>query len=438
MTSAYLALQEAIDRLQIIDTHEHLPAFERDRHDTGDVLSEYLIQYFWRDLISAGMPKAEYQRLISRDMPLMAKWEVLEPYWKLCRLTGYGQALDIAARGLYGVKGIKRQNIEEMNEAFLKHRDGQHYQRVLKEKSGIRISLLDISFVNQHLDCDRRYFRPVFRMERFLEPRRFDDIETVERETGIPVRSFPDWLDACEAQIDLNMAQGAVAMKSAFAYERALRYDRVPFHEAEQCFNCFFDSAHIPDWKERSVSGSLAYQNYMMRHILRLLERKGIPLQLHTGMQDGHGNMLSNANPVLLSNLFIQYPGLQFILMHMAYPYWQELCVLVKNCPNVAMDMCWGFQVSPMAAKAVLRQALELVPINKICAYGGDSAFIDAVYGSQRQTRRVVGEVLYDMMDAGKLEGQEEALALAEMLLYQNPYRLFGLERHLREETILV
>ena len=75
--------------MTIIDTHEHFPGRECSRNHDADVLSKYLLHYFSCDLISAGLSRE--QLIFARDSskPLMQRWKTVEPFWQICRYTGY-------------------------------------------------------------------------------------------------------------------------------------------------------------------------------------------------------------------------------------------------------------------------------------------------------------------------------------------------------------
>ena len=48
----------------------------------------------------------------------MERWLLIEPYWEHARHTGYGRALDLSVRVLYGLDGIRRDTIEALDAAF--------------------------------------------------------------------------------------------------------------------------------------------------------------------------------------------------------------------------------------------------------------------------------------------------------------------------------
>ena len=107
-----------IAAMPVIDTHEHLPFAESDRPKDVDVLREYLSHYLSADLVSAGLPPADLERVRNPGLPLAERWDLVEPFWEACRYTGYARALDIAVRGIYGIDGIRRSTLAALDAAF--------------------------------------------------------------------------------------------------------------------------------------------------------------------------------------------------------------------------------------------------------------------------------------------------------------------------------
>ena len=227
-------IHEYVKGLEIIDTHEHLPAFESLREKDTDVLKEYLQHYLSCDLISAGLRQDDYEKVINNKLPLMERWKLVEPYWEFARNTGYARSLDISVRGLYGIDKICRDTIEELNKKFLDSLNTGHFKKVLKEKSKIKVSLLhDIPKENErivfdsNLACDKNFFRNVYPVDNLIFPQMGDDMKRIEKQTGITICCFDDMLDACEKLLDNALDHGAAALKSALAYQRSLNYEKV-------------------------------------------------------------------------------------------------------------------------------------------------------------------------------------------------------------------
>ncbi len=435
MNIFYNEILDFINTLEIIDTHEHLPCKEKDRNKDADVLKEYLGHYFNRDLMSAGLSREEYNIIIEENIPIMEKWKIVEPYWEISRCTGYGRALDIVAKDIYSIDKIDAATIKELNDKFLKTLKIGYFKKILKDKCKIKTSLLNVETLDEKynpleersIHCEREFFSPVYRIEDLVFPRFWSQIQKIEKQSGIGITSFSRWLEATEIIIEKAYSMGSVALKNHLAYIRTLKYDRIPKSFAEKEFNNIFSTIHMPDWNEKPAPTGKAFQDYMFHFILDIANRKNLIIQIHTGIQEGNGNRLSNSNPELLANLFLEYPKVTFDLFHMSYPYQNELTVLAKNFTNVFIDMCWAHIVSPVASVNALLEWFFTIPLNKISAFGGDYLFIDGVYGHLKIAQQNVAKALSIKVEEGLFD-MDKAKKVARMLFYENPKNIFRLD----------
>lgn len=441
MNSTFEKILEYVRELDIIDTHEHLPYneevwLEEYRTNGGDVFKEYLSHYFSCDLVSAGLPQADLQKVTTTDLPVMEKWELLEPYWDAARHTGYGRALDIAVQGIYKIDGISRDTIEEVNRGFLASLKPGHFQRVLKDLSRIKVSLLDS--LDGDLNCDRTFFRPVFRMDSFIIPGSIEEIQYVEDLTGIRITSFDAWCECCRKVLDIVLEKGVVALKCGLAYQRSLQFERTTRAMAEAEFNDFLEGISRDGLHTQIPLLGKHCQNYMMHYILELAHQRQLVYQFHTGLQEGFGNHISWSDPSLMTNLFIEYPDVRFDLFHIGYPFQQKLSALAKNFANVHIDMCWAHIISPRASVSALAEYLDSVPFNKISAFGGDYLFVDGVYGHQQIARENVSKALAMKVNEDIFD-PDRAKEIAHCLFYENPSRIFKLvmRKNLTETVII-
>lgn len=415
-------IYEYIKGMQIIDTHEHLPAFESER-ERHDVISEYLRHYFSVDLISAGLSRKDYERLRGNELGLMEKWNIVEKYWGAARHTGYGQALAITARDLYGVDGINRDTITALNDAYLKSYEEEHYKKVLKDMSKIKVSILDRE---GDTPFDPDYFVVANNIDFLVCPGCGSDIMVLEEQTGVSINTFADYLRACEIRIEKHSRVSPI-LKCALAYYRSLDFAKTTKHEAEQGFKTLLGSGAHSRRPEQTYPVIPQFSNYLFRYITGLAQEKGMIMQIHTGIQEGNGNTLTNSKPTHLNEIFLEYPRMRFDLFHTGYPYHLELGVLCKMFPNVYADMCWVHIISPVAARNILSEWLELFPYTKINGFGGDYCLVDGVYGHQYLARRNIAAVLSEKVEDG-LFSVEEACRIGKAILHDNPVRIFGLD----------
>ena len=101
-------LSQFIRDTTVVDTHEHMRK-ERDwvEEGPGDVLEDLFTNYVPADLISAGARPEAVQRLVDGAAPdIEGRWSAVEDAWAAIRHTGYGQAVRLIARHVYGIDQI--------------------------------------------------------------------------------------------------------------------------------------------------------------------------------------------------------------------------------------------------------------------------------------------------------------------------------------------
>jgi len=422
MTSTYETIREHVFALEIIDTHEHLPTFERNRPQESDVLEEYLTHYFSCDLVSAGLSDEGIAFARDHTKSLAERWRTVAPYWSAARNTGYARSLDIAARELYGIDAINGDTLDALNARFVAAREaGGHYDTVLKRTAKIVTSIEDggsscVPGGGAEVDFD--YFSPVLRLDGFIAPESKDALAELSKQTGVAIASLADLKHAVEVQLDHNLERGWIGLKCGLAYMRTLRFDAVSDADAEDDFAKLLEGA--AQWSLKRL------QDHMMHFVCALANARKLPFQFHTGLQEGNGNFIGHSDPTLLTNLFMDYPDVRFDLFHIGYPYQQAMSALAKNFRNVFIDFCWANIISPEASIRALIEYLDAVPANKISGFGGDYAFIDGVVGHAFIARENIAKALTFKVKHGSF-GIDRAKELARMILYENPRALFGL-----------
>ena len=110
--------------------------------------------------------------------------------------------------------------------------------------------------------------------------------------------------------------------------------------------------------------------------------------------------------------------------------YLSERAYFAGSVANVFIVMAWGHIITPEGARRALSEWLDAVPASKICGFGGDYAFVDAVYGHQAIARENVARVLSEKVAEGSMS-VERAKEIAGWLLHDNAVRIFRLEDRL-------
>lgn len=444
----YKRLLAEIEKIPLVDTHEHLISERARRRQKIDFFS-WFAHYGSTDLVSAGMSPATLDMIRDPEMQLDERWNHVAPFWKHARSTGYGRVLLRAARDLFEVSDINETTWRELSEKIAaSNRDGW-YHYVLKEKGNFEICILhELKWRAEEFkeDIPRQpepeLFAPVAMFDDFIMissrrpsvlpggPLNPPGLDVISERTGVAIHSLDDLLHALDIAFEREVAEGVVGVKCALAYHRVLRFERPTKGEAEKVLNTILSNfeghagrAPIPalSWDELRP-----FQDYMMHQVIRRAIDHALPIQVHTGIQEGNANLITNSNPTHLTNLFLQYPEADFDVFHAGYPFTSETAVLGKTFPNVYIDLCWVWAMGSGLAQRILDEWTEIVPANKIFAFGGDYIFVEGAYAASRLAREGVAHTLAKKVREGYLR-ETEAISLATKILRENARTLFRL-----------
>ncbi len=417
------ALREHIFSLQIIDTHEHIPDEEVACADTLGFFN-FFEHYVSSDLVSAGMPRASLEAMRNPHNGLLPgeRWKLMEPWWPFACTTAYGRAMIEYMGELFGAGEINGETIAHLCLRIVSARQPGWYHTVLREKAGIDKALV-IRWPGQSVDVDRELFRAVPILDHYATPSTRADLETLEKEAGHAIQTLDQLMAAQEALLDRFAAKGIVAVKIFLAYQRTLQFDRCAQAEAARAFDRIWLSQKL----DLGFADLKRLQDFMTRRLVGLAAERGLPVQIHTGLQEGNGNRLENSKPTLLTDLILDHPKAQFVLFHAGYPWAGEVSAMAKNFPNVYADLCWMPAVSPAFAARTLDEWIETIPANKIFAVGGDSNYVEGAYGHCNRARRIVSDVLGAKVAQGYFT-EGEAEWVAGRILRENARELFKID----------
>ncbi len=413
-------MSEAVGSIRLIDTHEH---FWTEAERNAKPMNVFqLLHYVTSDMWADGLDRSESEKTFSDpSVPLEKKWEVFNRHWPNIRNTAYSRALLRAAKDLYGVEDISEQSYRQLSEKIQAANHPGWYAEVLRKRAGIDLSICDIGQAGAKLDP--AMFRAVIRLDEFTLLA--DTVAIVEKRDQVTVTSLADWEAALDQAFARAKAAGFVAIKSGIAYNRTLEFKDVSQADAEACFKTLVarrGTISRDEWRRVSVP----LQDYMFGRIAANCAKHQLPFQIHTGLFYDTWRDVSLSNPSLLTPLIIRHPKTRFVLMHGGYPYGAELLAMAKNLPNVVLDLCWVYVISPSFAYRLIDEAVETVPADKILGFGGDYQIPEGAYGHALLCRETVSKVLADKV----LEGywsEEEAITYARLILRENAIRVFGL-----------
>src|SRR3990172_11474333 len=101
----YERLIELMAGMEIVDSHEHLPA-ESERIAKCPDFSLLFSHYCQSDLLAAGMPQRDLAAFLKDETPLDEKWRLFKPFYLLIQDGSYCRAAHIAMENSYGLSRL--------------------------------------------------------------------------------------------------------------------------------------------------------------------------------------------------------------------------------------------------------------------------------------------------------------------------------------------
>ena len=414
-------LERFIFTAPMVDTHEHLWSENKYVHDGPDILQDLFGTYVSADLVVAGMSVEALDKALDKANPdIAARFDLIKPFWEHCQFTGYGEAVSLIAKEVYGLAELTSEGLAEANKgreslkqpgerlrllkevAKLDHVQIDNFELVCKpDSSGLDFFLYDLSwvkFVNAELDVKFIFF-----------------------ETGIDLKSIGDLRVAISA-LFAKYGPLAIAIKTQHAYNRTLLWEPRSDAEAEKVLQKLLGG------EELSVGERLCLGDWCFARGIEQALEHNLPIKIHTGYYAGHSRMpVEFIKPGHLSELLKTYPAARFVLMHTGYPYTQEILALAKHYPNVYLDMCWAWSIDPYRSVDVIRNFIHAVPSNKLFAFGGDTFWPGAALAYSIQTRKWLARALKAEVSDGYLT-EAQAIALAGKMMRENQLACFDVE----------
>jgi hypothetical protein len=417
-------LAHEISAIALVDTHEHLFREDRwagDDADRHDILRDLFMNYVPADLEVAGATKEALERLLDPAAgDLESRFVGIRDAWEATQLTGYGEAVRLIAKEIYGLDSLTVEGLEAAQRKLDELRRPGERLRLLRDVAGLDHVQID-DFV---WACEPDESGPGF----FLYDLSWADlangvvkIEDLHRETGIEVSTLDDLREALAAIFRRN-APYAIAVKAQHAYWRTLRWEERSDEDAAHALRVTLAGGEVDE------ATRLALGDWCWARGVELAVEHDLPFKIHTGHYAGAGYMqIDRVRAGNLSPLLARYPEARFVLMHISYPYTDELVSIAKHYPNVWVDLCWAWSIDPYSSADFVRRFLHAVPSNKLFAFGGDTMWPTSAVAYSIQARRGLRRALEAEVAAGDLT-EQEAIAVARRLMHDNQYACFDIE----------
>jgi len=414
-------LYHAISEFEIVDAHEHLPTESEYLAAGYSGLNMFAGGYIWHDLESAGLPASFKATMRSNGNRAVDDWwPLIRPYWEAARNTSFSRALLITARDLFGLPDINDSTIHELAECIRKDNQPGLYQKILRERCHIRCA---ISCVDQASFPADPVLRGITMLLKSDDPGPASSwnwelpgssiLRELSRRAGRRIIDLQEAVDVAQSLLRAEVAAGAVGFKM---YVGEYRAPQVESARREM-------QAAASDGALEGACPALRY--YLFDKCLDVAAEAGIPVAVHTG----YWGDFRRVDPKMMFSFAVRRSDVRFDLFHLGAPMIRDALMMGKLLPNVTLNLCWAPVISQTQTVRALDELIDLVPITKVIAFGGDyRAAVHKVYGHLVMAREAVSAAFASRVAAGEMN-MEYALHLARLWFYDNPMRIYGLDR---------
>ncbi len=402
------SLIREMEQFEIIDCHEHLGP-ERQRVDNKVDFVNLFFQGY-NDLPIAGMLPEHVNQLLDDSYPLEYRWRLFRPYLDLIRYGSYARAAFIALRELYGFDDINDDNYLAISEAMQAANKPGIYNWILREKCNIRCALTQC----ESTEVDGDLLIPLMYVMPYCGVRTWEEIVQRARELQLPVNNLDDYEAVMEAAVVRWKNEGVVGLKmQSFPYPETSR---------EMAWSAF---ESLRTGRQQQLPELSVLYSYLIEKVAEIAARHDLVVAVHTGVWGDFRNLDCKHMIPIVS----RHPNTRFDIYHAGIPAFHDIALIGKNFANVWLNLAWAHIVSPAMTRQAMAEWLDLVPVNKILAFGGDyrPSAVDKVIGHLTMARENIASVLAERIVEGTMT-EQQAVEIAHKWFWDNPIELYGLE----------
>jgi len=405
-------LYDEISELTIIDAHEHLPP-EKDYISYAYSGLNMFAGYIRLDLESAGLSSEFVEKMRDPNgRPVDEWWPTIKPYWQQAKNGSYARALRITARDLFGIDDIDDSTIHQLAEKVVADNKPGLYQKIIQDRCNIRYSLTDVERASFPEDPGLLGLtRPAMVTRADHSARQM--LSLISDMSERPIKKLDDAVEALQSQLRGDLRDGAVGFKT-MCNQYGVPDPAAAEEELKHALGTSEDPGFLP-----------ALRAYLFDKALDVAAEADVVVAVHAG----YWGDFRDKDPKHMLSFAPRRRDVRFDLFHLGMPMIRDAILIGKSLPNVTLNLVWCPIISQVQTVRALNEIIDMVPINKIIAFGGDyRVCVQKVYGHLVIAREAVSAVLAKRIEQGDFD-REYAMHLAELWFYDNPVRIYNIGR---------
>ncbi|GIW87563.1 MAG: hypothetical protein KatS3mg108_1887 [Isosphaeraceae bacterium] len=414
-----------MERWPIVDPHSHI-----DAHSPAACTWDEIVSYhYYTELAhSAGQPAAD----LSPEMPRTERLRRLADRLPDLDNTVQHSWLSAIAREFYGFEGrLDASSLEELVHRADHRRDAPSWHEAVWAQSNLQAVFLTNDFDDPLEGFDTTRFIPCLRTDdlvfRLHEPR---TVERLSQASQIEVDDLTSLRLAIGSRFAHFVSRGAracaISLPPGFRPVPAAPRRAATSVRRALCGLPLRDDEH------------LEVQSTVFWFLAEFCAEFGLPFDLMIGVHrnvypdgvDGGRDLLDRRVSLHdYAGLFRAFPGVTFPISMLAADASAELVAYAWIFPNVVPMGHWWYANLPAWIEPDLRARLQAIPKGKLIGYYSDAYKLEFIRPKFAMYRACLARVLADDLIRRRGATEHDALALARLLLIDNPRRVFRLDK---------
>lgn len=387
--------------LKIIDAHEHMISPEEH---SKKYLSfwDFLFSYVKWDMASAGMPRKYMGYYPKNDSDAIVLFNEIEPYMEAVQYGSFMHSVNVTLQRFYGFEKITRDNFIEIGHKLNKNNSKEDYIKTLRAANIVKMIVQsDVNYADSmFLNVTPSGFQ--YKMKEKIK-------KMCKENASITLK---DVMEVYDQEIKMEKERGSKSIKFFSPAVFIEPYDTIKAKEQFELFKIG------QDFGDRSALSRFIYEEQ-----IKITAKYKMIVNIHLGVWMD----ITDKSPSILFPIVEKHPEATFEIYHMGIPYIRETAFLGKNYPNVYLNMCWASATSESMFLNSLDEWIDLVPTNKIIAFGGDLRTLPIhVVGELEVVKQNLCLVLSNRIKRGRMD-MEGAKKILKAWFYDNPARLYGI-----------
>jgi uncharacterized protein len=399
----YAELLRYTNTLDVIDAHEHIVSAE-DHVDRYLCFYNFFSDYVRWDLYGAGVPKQYLNFRPKNEEDAIEIFNVIEPYLPYIENGSYMLSVKMALKKYFNCDKIDRSNFLDISRKLNKENTVENYHKILKDAH-------IVTMLEQSVEGN---------------PREKEFVNLIP--LGFQFSMERTWVNMCRDNKKMTLDEIMVLYDTEIAKERrkgavGIKFFPHVFIESNDSLVAVQQLNDIKNGKEFNQRSTLA--RYIYERQIDIATKNKLVVAIHLGVWAN----LTDKTPSILFNIVEKHTDATFDIYHMGIPFIRETAFLGKNYPNVFLNMCWAHSVSESMVLNSLDEWIDIVPTNKIIAFGGDVITLPQhAVGMLEVAKQNICLGLARRIERNRLN-MTSAKKILKDWFYDNPVRIYGLKK---------